>query len=285
MEQDSQFVVEVSDFASQVIERSRDTPVLVDFWAPWCGPCRMLGPVLEKLAAEHKGAFILAKVNTDEHQQTAAAFQVRGIPDVKLFRDGEVVDGFVGAQPEPEIRAFLQRNVPSEAAELAARGRQALDAGDPEQAEVALRAALDLDAKLDAANFAMARVALLKRDFDAVARHLDALAPLADEREAGKHLRDAVDLVRAAEATDTEERVRQRVVEDPDDVEAHYAIGGFELAAGRYRQALEAYLEVAVRQRKWRDQAARKAMLTVFGVLGVRHPVSDEFRQKLMFIY
>jgi putative thioredoxin len=104
---------EIDNFDEDVLSRSSVTPVLVDFWAPWCGPCRMLGPVLEKLAGEAQGRWVLAKVNTEVHPEPGARYGVRGIPDVRLFVDGEVVDGFMGALPEPAIRAWLDRAIPS----------------------------------------------------------------------------------------------------------------------------------------------------------------------------
>src|SRR5690349_12414409 len=107
--------VSTANFATEVIEHSRTQPVLVDFWAPWCGPCRMLGPVLERLAAEPDAGFRLAKVNTDENQEVAARYRISGIPDVRLFIDGEIAAGFVGAKPESEVRRFLRQYIPNEA--------------------------------------------------------------------------------------------------------------------------------------------------------------------------
>lgn len=113
MSEEFVFTVNQADFQQAVIARSREVPVLVDFWAPWCGPCRMLTPTLEKLAREFNGRFLLAKINTDQNQQISMQFGVRGIPNVKLFKGGQVVDEFVGAQPEPVVRQFLQRHVPA----------------------------------------------------------------------------------------------------------------------------------------------------------------------------
>ena len=146
-----QWIINVTDdsFESEIIERSNSVPMVIDFWADWCGPCRALGPVLEKLAEEYDGKFILAKVDTEKAPQAATSFQVQSIPAVFAMREGKVVDGFMGALPEPQIREWLTRILPSEAETLLVQAKAIVDS-DPAEAESKLRAAIALDPNLAA---------------------------------------------------------------------------------------------------------------------------------------
>lgn len=272
-----------ADFEQAVIARSAEVPVLVDFWAPWCGPCHRLGPVLEKLAREMAGAFVLAKVDTDQNPAAATRYQVRGIPHVSLFVNGAVAGQFVGALPEEQVRAFLSQHCPSPVDALITEGRQHLARGDQAAARDAFERALAMAPESTAAHLALARLALRRRDLQAVDAHLGHIPPLAGEHEAGEHVRQAAALVR--EVAGDRQAVQARVAAAPDDLEARFALGVHLLADGQYREALEALVGVAEQDRKWRDEAARKAMLTVFGLVGVRDPLSNEYRRKLMFIY
>ena len=281
----SEHVIEVSDFDSEVVARSSQVPVLVDFWAPWCGPCRMLGPVLEKLAGESSGQFVLAKVNVDNHQDVAARYQIRGIPDVKLFVAGEVKAGFVGAQRENQVREFLKANIPSESDKLLDAAQKLIAAGDTDDARAAFEQVLASDPSSSAAHLALARLALGRGELAVAAEHVERISPSDNEHEQAKYIGQAIALIGEAREAGDEDALRARIEGDPDDVEAHYALAGHRLAAGDFRGALDSYLAVAQRQRKWREEAARKSMLTVFGLIGVRHPLSDEYRRELMLIY
>src|SRR5438067_2050881 len=138
-------VLEVSDFQADVLEASRAKPVVVDFWAPWCGPCRMLGPVLEKLASTNDGSWTLAKVNTDENAEVSRRYGIMSIPAVKLFVDGEVVDEFIGALPEPAVREWLDKAVPSERKARLTEAKAAIEAGESERAAAILEQVLEAE--------------------------------------------------------------------------------------------------------------------------------------------
>lgn len=156
--------VTTATFEQEVIEASKSTPVVVDFWAPWCGPCRVLKPILEKLASEYGGRFKLAKLNSDENQEIAAAYGVRSIPDVMAFRDGKAVSHFLGAIPESQVRAFIDGLIPTPSEIERARAADLREAGDLVQAVEALRKAIDLDPANDPARLDLAELLIeLKR--------------------------------------------------------------------------------------------------------------------------
>ncbi len=268
-----------ASFEVAVLERSRTVPVLVDFWATWCGPCRALGPVLEKLAGAYGERVAVVKVDTDANQGVARRYGIRSIPAVKLFRDGVVVDEFVGALPEKQVRAFLDRHCP-DADTLAVRAVEAaLAAGDVDGA-IAHAAALAAREPAHPRTFLVqARIALALGDLTTAGELLDGIPLAAAEFEPAQTL--ATFLEHAAHGAAGIAATAAAASARPEDAAAHYAHGCALAAAGRHREALAALLTSVERDRRWQAEAARKAMLAVFGVVGVREPLSDEYRTKL----
>ncbi|MFZ5476513.1 MAG: thioredoxin [Myxococcota bacterium] len=264
--------VTTATFAAEVLDRSRRQPVVVDFWAPWCGPCRALGPVLERLAGEAGGAWVLAKVDTDQNQEIARRYGIQGIPAVKAFRDGQVVAEFVGAQPEPRVRAWLEGLVPKESTLLARKAAAALEHGDRDSAARLFEAALAKDPDEPDARLWAARVAIERGDKNAARAQIAGLRPRDRDARAGEVGR--LELALEAPPLDPS------AAASPDPA-ARYGQGLALAAAGRYEEALELFLGLVRADRAWGDDAGRRAMLRVFDVVGTRSPLADEWRKRL----
>lgn len=243
-----------ADFEDRVVEASRRTPVVVDFWAGWCRPCLVLSPLLERLADEYNGRFTLAKVDVDANQSLAARFGVRGIPSIKGFRDGRVVAEFVGAQPEEIVRRFLDQVVPSAADERVAEARAA---GSPEQAEATYREALALDPGNEGAVAGLARLLLDRGAVDEARGLLGSVSANEDVRR----LQAELELhTLSGEPGELGAAARAALSGDP-------------------RNALDRSL--ALVRADGEREAARRLMLGVFEVLGEEHPLTREYRSRL----
>ena len=275
--------VGAADFQENVIAASQRIPVLVDFWAEWCAPCRTLKPILEKLAAEYGGRFLLAKLNSDQNQELAARFGVRGIPNVKAFVNGQMVDEFTGALPEAQIRAFIDRLLPSPTDPLRVAAQEARARGDTEVASSLLADALQLDPTNEAAQFDLAEIHLDQRRADAAQAILDPLEHQARDTARLAALQARLKLVLAGAGADPA-ALTGRIAANPGDLDARLQLA-HALALGHdYRPALEQLLEIVRRDRKWQDEAARKAMLELFALLGSDAHYDDlvrEFRIQL----
>ncbi len=277
----SEWIVDISesDFEQSVVERSKHVPIIVDFWAPWCGPCRTLSPLLERLANEHAGAFILAKVNVDRNPNLAAAFGVRSIPMVLGLREGRVVAEFVGALPESEVREFLTRVLPSASDQLARRGQQLYGEGRASEAEAAFRQALELDARCDRALLGLAALLADRRADREALDLLDRVAPTSPVRQDADRLAAEI-RIRQVGGTD-ETALRAKLSANPSDIETRFALAQTLAANGRYDEALREYLEIVTRDRNFRDDAARRAMLDVFELLGPGNELAERYRSEL----
>ena len=275
----SPHIVDVSTdtFRTLVVEGSRTRPVLVDFWADWCAPCRTLMPVLASLAQDYAGRFLLAKVDTERNQQLAADNGIRSLPTLRLFRNGAVVDECLGAQAEPFLRAMLDRHVErdSDATLADAAGRAAR--GDREGAITALQAALQADPDNTRIHPQLASLLSAESRFDEAEQVLDALPPtIRDEKEA-RRIRALVNLSRgAAEGPQTAE-LERALVDDPADAEAHYVLGCRCARDGDYEQSLEHFLDLLRADRSYRDDGAKRCMLLVFTLAGDA-PVVSRYR-------
>jgi putative thioredoxin len=268
-----------ADFDREVLQRSAERPVVVDFWAPWCGPCRSLGPLLERLAAEHAGAFVLAKVNVDEEPRLAQGFGVRAIPTVLGFRDGKIAAEFTGAQPEPAVRQFLARLLPTDADRAVAEAEVLARQGDAAGAGARFREALALDAHHPRALLGLARaLADLEQEGEALELLERVTGSAALEAEAE---RLAAELRTRQGGGEDEAALRVRIAADPADLAARLALGRALAGARRWEEALAELLEAVRRDPAFEEEAARKTMLDIFALLGADHPLVARFRSEL----
>ena len=251
------FAATTDSFGTAVVEASRERPVLVDFWAPWCGPCRTLMPLLERIADDYGGRFALAKVNTDEEQQIAAHFGIRSIPTVMLFDQGKAVEQFVGMQPEQAIRALLDRYLAAGAGDDS--GGSAGPTGPAEDIEKALAA----------------------RDVARATAAIAALEAEDPERPALKALRARVSFLEAATARPDVVALRSALTGDPSDGAARHALAAHHTLAGDYATALSEWLELMRRDRRYGDDLARRSLLAAFDVLGEGHELTASYRRRM----
>ena len=260
---------EVDDFQQDVIDGSESTPVLVDFWAPWCGPCRQLSPVLESLAEEND-EWTLVKVNVDENQEAAQAYGVRGIPAVKLFVAGEVEAEFTGAKPKHAVEQWLEENLPSESKSRIEKATQALEEGNHDEAEHLLWPVLEEDPEHDEAQVLMARALAFKDPTRA-----QVLAESADVADPTlRQIRDAVQtLARLLELKEDGSSLPDGEVRDS------YAAAIDALADQEFDEALNHFIDVVRTDRDYDDDGARKACIALFTLLGEKHPTTQEHRR------
>lgn len=269
-----------ADFESEVVDGSQTRPVLVDFWAEWCAPCKSLMPVLEKLAAEYRGRFLLARVNADREQALVGRVGVRSLPTVLLVKDGQVVDHFQGALPESQVRAFLDRHVEPPGLNPVDAAADAMARGDYDQARSILETALQEQPGEPALQLELAAALAAQGETAAARAMIDGLPGTVDQDRLGA-VRARVDfaerLADAAPVGDLEARLER----DAADSEAAYQLAIHAVVAGEYEKALELLLGLARRDRAYGDDAARRALLEVFDLLGGEDPRVKAYRRKL----
>lgn len=283
---ESQWIQDVSSatFSADVVERSRQVPVVVDFWATWCGPCKTLGPMLEKLAVEYDGRFVLAKTDIDQNPDLAQVFQIQSVPTVLALKGGKVVDGFMGALPDPELRAFLDKLAPpiTKPGEVELElARERAEAGEHEEAVQGLRALLQEHPDLEEARLAVC-ASLIELGRTAEAKKVfEKLSEEARAQPEGRALEARLQLVEGAGDVEALQREHDA---DPSDLAKRIELGKTLAATGRPEEGLEHLLECATADLHFGDDAARKAMLEVFEALGDEHPLTLEFRRRLQVV-
>ena len=267
-------------FERDVLKASTSVPVLVDFWAPWCAPCRALKPILEKLAGEYQGRFLLAKVNSDEHPQLSAQFGVRGIPNVKAFVDGKLADEFTGALPEAGVRAFIDRLIPTPGEKLRRSARTLVAQGDFDEAERHLRSALELEPANHGARLDLVEL-LLAKNSQAEADAMFAPIPERERDERAERLYSVLALWKRSQQLPALEELEAKLAANPDDLPSRLALGERLLADKRYEPALAALLEVVRRDRGALRTSARKLMVEVFRLAEDQPGLVSEYRKLL----
>jgi putative thioredoxin len=268
-----------ANFETEVIQASLTTPVLVDFWAAWCGPCKQLGPILEKVVASYNGALKLAKVDTDTQQQLAAVFGIRSLPTVVLVKDGQMIDGFMGALPEGQVREFLSRHIPAPTEQPATEPTPAI-AERPEDAIARLRREIAAAPDKPELKLDLALALMQSGDADAAQTELDALpANLAEDARA-KRLRNQFDFARVLKDAPDMAALRARIAADANDHAARDLLGVRLLLGGDVAAGLDEFLHILRTARTWNDGAAKKRLLAAFSVLDNEDMVGT-YRRKM----
>ncbi len=275
------YEVKESEFGERVILASSERVIVADFWAPWCAPCRMLSPILEKVVKPFEGAMALAKVNVDEAPGLAAQYGVRGIPAVKVFRNGKVAAEFVGLKPEGEIRETLSRLVPSEADDLADRARELENSGRLQEAGPLYRRALAEVPNHPGALLGLARLSIDKGDFEDAREAASRVAEGTSERGDAEGLLARLDFMSGCAQRGGKAAAERAAAEPPDDLDALYGLAACLAAEEKYAEALAVFLRVLERDRHYGEDAAKDAMVRIFGIVGQRSPLADDYRSRL----
>ena len=279
---DSPYIVDVTleNFSEVIIEGSRLQPVLVDFWAPWCQPCKALVPILEKLAVEYQGKFIVAKINTEEEQEIAMQFQIRSIPACKLFVDGTPVDEFSGALQEADIRTFLDKHIARESDSRIQEAQQLLLKGDADGAAQLIQDALNDNPSSTEAILAFAQLKAAIGEMEEAQKALDGLPVDEQQKPEVLMMRARMEFDVIAEKAPSIADLIRAVEEDENNSEARYQLSAQLVMHNKMQAALDQLLLLMQKDRAYGDDAARKAMIKIFNILG-DDPMVPVYRSRM----
>jgi len=269
------------EFDEKVLDASGERVVVVDFWAQWCAPCRVLGPILEEVVRSFEGKAVLAKVNVDENPDVAQKWDIRGIPAVKVFRDGKVVADFVGARPKPDVRRLIESVLPSRADELVREGDRLAASGSTAEARDRYTEALQAEPDHAPAALRLAEIAADAGEFEEATRLASAVPEGDDRRDAAEALLARVGFAVESNRIGGLEQARKRAESAGDDLDARFQLAVCLAGAQEYKEALETLVGIVERNRNFRDGAAKEAMLRIFAIVGETSDLANEYRPRL----
>ena len=268
-----------ADFKEKVLSRSGKIPVLVDFWAPWCAPCRILGPILEKVVDARQGKIELARLNTDENPITSSRYRIQGIPAVLAFVDGEIADAFSGALPERQIAEFIDRIIPSPA-DLFAKKALTIER-NPDEALKLYEEALRSEPQHAASLIGRFRFLVALDRLEEAEKSFSQLPPTLQYEEEVVKIKTALDLARIRKSGPALDQLKDRVEKEPENHEARWEYAQRLAAEMNYAESLDHLFLIVKKDRKFKDDGARKAALQLFELMGEDNPLTRDYREKL----
>ena len=280
---DLQNINDVTDetFQALVVERSREVTVLVDFWADWCGPCKMLMPVLKKLVDEYDGKFVLAKVDTDEQRELAKAHGIRSLPTLHVYKQGKLVEEVLAAQSEATLRTILDRHIERESDRISARAKDIYQQGQRDEALALLEEAHSDEPDNHQLTLDYAELCLREAQLEKTASLLAALPHEVRDAAEAMRLRALLDFALAIKEAPPIEELEATVSREPDNLEARYQLGAWQVLNDRFEHALETFMQLFQRDRSFRDDAGRSGLLAIFELLDNKGELVTRYRRKL----